>query len=119
MKKKILYLFFLAYSGVAHSQDCGTWVIDTTYCESWVNIDTINYNPKADTTWTYTEWKFTINPANIYSPYCSCGCGNADWEIRKRVSLVGIIQQQKRVTTYKYIETEFEKRLRLLKNKKE
>ena len=77
-----------------YSQDCGTWVKDTIYYENWIDVDTINYNPKANTTWTYTEWRFVLNPEHTYSIFCPCGCGYADWEIRKRVNAVGIIQQQ-------------------------
>lgn len=112
----ICTLLTCVFCASAYSQDCGAWVKDSTYCESWISIDTINYNSKADTTWTYTEWQYALNPARAYLVYCPCGCGYDDWEIRKRVNAVGIIQQQKRVTTYKYIESDFEKRVKQLKN---
>lgn len=39
------------FSSIGYQDDCGNWVEDSIYYTDWVNTDTINYNPNADSTW--------------------------------------------------------------------
>lgn len=124
MKKYFALIFLLACLGVKgqvkgfNDSKCGTWVLDNI-SESVTSTDTINFNPKGDTTWFYSEWENTLF-GRTYLVYCPCGCGYPDIELCYRVNDKGIRQQLKRVTTYQYIEppeTAYDKKVRELQTK--
>jgi len=93
--------------------DCGYWEMDSITTTNWAVVDTINYQPNADTTWVCSGWETEYKNYTTLV-YCPCGCGYDTVKFMYRINSVGIRQRRFEITKYKYYpkpKSEYEQKL--------